>query len=66
MPRKQTRTEKALVKIQEASELLREEYAESPSNPLSSVMISQDLMVYELKKMIDNAEKHGEKKTNMK
>lgn len=61
MPRKQTRTEKSLVKIQEALELLREEYQEYPSKPISSVMISQELMIKELKDLIENAEKYGKK-----
>ena len=61
MPRKQTRTEKSLVKIQESLELLREEYQESPSKPISSVMISQELMIKELKDLIENAEKYGKK-----
>lgn len=42
-------------KIQEASDellkLLREEYEEQPSNPLSSIIVAQELSSMEIKKL---------------
>ena len=54
----ESRIEKMITNTTVTLDLLKEEYSEKPSNPLSTIMVAQELILKELKTVLEAQSKY--------